>query len=386
MRLRVVSGPLTVVACVMAATACSGQVTRPVSTPSAGGPPATAASGPTRTVALRASWPERRILPERIGIASQLFDPGTDVLYTLMPMTQAPATGRYVLQATDLRTGAVRRGESYPLAQLSLVSGYLWVSGWPIAGTPPVLGQVDPETLRTVRSVSPSGVSWASAVAPGPAGSVWVGGYRTLLRISVDSGAVLARAELPSGLGLSGMAASSGGASLYVSAAHLVAGGAEDGAILLEYSARTGQLLAETDHTPISYSVAGAGLTALPAGVWVSFRTGSLGRSVLVSERALATVIAPVAAQTPDSVYYWPMFSASVYGGGALWVTTQTGLVACVNPVTGQVRAAETVTSQAAQLGGLLLADGAARQVFGFVENDGYTALVSISPPRSCWD
>jgi hypothetical protein len=381
MRLRVVAGPVSVVACVIAATACGGHVTGPGSTRSAGAPSATAASTPMRAVALRAPWPERRILPENINIASQVFDPGTGVLYTLASRTRAPADGPYVLRATDLRTGAVRQGDSYPLAQLSLVSGYLWVSGWPNAGTPPVLGQVDPETLRTVRSVAPSRVSWGSAVAPGPAGSVWVGAYRTLLRISAGRGTVLARTVLPPGLGLSDMAASADGASLYVSAAHVVAGGAQAGAVLLEYSARTGALLAETDHAPISYSVAGAGLTALPAGVWVSVRTGSAGLSVLLSERALATVIAPVLAGTPESVYYWPMFSSSVYGGGALWVTTLTGLVACVNPATGQVRASETVTSQPAQLGGLLVADGTARQVFG----DAYKGLVSISPPRSCW-
>jgi hypothetical protein len=385
MRLRVICGPAAL-ACAIAVTACGGYVPGPASTRSAGDASAAAASRPASTAALRAPWPERRILPESIAIRSQVFDAGTDVLYTLVSNRQAPANGPYVLQATDLRTGAMRRGQPYPLDQLSLVSGYLWASGWPTAGTPAVLAQVDPRTLRTVRSVTPSGVSWDSAVAPGPAGSVWVGAYRTLLRISVASGAVLARTVLPAGLALSGMAASSGGASLYVSAAHLVTGGAEAGAVLLEYSASTGELLAETDRTPISYSLAGASLTALPAAVWVSFRTGSLGRSVLVSEQALATVLAPVQGGTPGSIYYWPMFSSSVYGGGALWVTTQTGLVACVNPATGQVRAAETVTSESAQLGGLLLADGTTRQVFGFVANDGYSALASISPPRSCWD
>lgn len=386
MRLRVVSGLLSVVSCVIAATACGGHVTGPGSTRPAGAPPATAASTPIRTVALRAPWPERRILPENVYIASQVFDPATDVLYALV--AKAPVTaGPYVLQATDLRTGAVRRGESYPLAQLSLVAGYLWVSG---AGTPPVLRQVGLGTLRTVRSVSPpgvswaSGASWASGVAPGPAGSVWVGAYRTLLRISAGRGTVLARTVLPPGLGLSDMAAYPDGAYLYVSAAHVVAGGAQAGAVLLEYSARTGQLLAETDRAPISYSIAGAELTALPEGVWVSFRTGMLGRSVLLSERALATVIAPVPPRTPDGVYYWPMFSSSAYGGGALWVTTQTGLVACVNPATGLVRATETVTSQSAQPGELM-ADGTTRQVFGFVWNEPYGGLVSISPPRSCW-
>jgi hypothetical protein len=219
-------------------------------------------------------------------------------------------------------------------------------------------------------------------VAPGPAGSVWLGAYRTLLRISAGSGAVLARTVLPPGLALSGLAAS---AFLYVSAADLVAGSAQEGAVLLEYSASTGKLLAETDSTPVSYSIAGAELTALPAGVWVSFRTGMQGRSVLLSEQDLATMIDPAPAGPSENVYYWPMFSSSVYGGGALWVTTQTGFVACVNPATGRVRAAETVTSQPAQLGGLLAADATTRQVLGFALNDGYHELVSITPPRGCW-
>ncbi len=96
-------------------------------------------------------------------------------------------------------------------------------------------------------------------------------------------------------------------------------------------------------------------------------------------------MIAPVQAGAPESVYYWPMFSSSVYGGGALWVTTLAGLLACVNAATGQVQASETVTSQSAQLGGLLVADGTTRQVFGFVASDGYNGLVSITPPQSCW-
>jgi hypothetical protein len=395
-RPRAATAGLSVLASVLAAAACGGPVTGPASAgPATGARSSAAASataaGPAGTgtpaspVILRASWPERRIAPESVNVLSQVFDPAVDVLYTLVSRTKASANGPYLLQATNLRTGTVRQGTSYSLAQLSLMSGYLWVSGWPSAGTPAVLAQIDPGTLHTVRSLKPSGISWGSAVAPGPAGSVWVGAYRTLLRISVGSGAVLARTVLPPGLGLSGLAAGPGGADLYVSAAHLVGRGAMAGAVILEYSASTGGLLAETDRTPISYSVAGAELTALPGGVWVSFRTGMLGESVLLSEHSLATVVAPGPAETPGSVYRWPMFSTSVNGGGALWVTTQTGLVACVDPATGRVRASETVTSQAAQLRGLLVADGATRQVYGSVGNDGYNALVRISPPDSCW-
>ena len=173
MRLRVVSGPLSVVACVIAVTACGGHGAGPGSTRPAGAPSATAASTPARAVALRAPWPERRIAPESISTAGQVFDPGTGVLYTLVPRTQAPATGRYVLEATDLRTGAVRRGESYPLAQLSLVSGYLWVSGWPNAGMPPVRAQVDPRRCApSVRSRRPGsrGVPGWRRARPGRCG------------------------------------------------------------------------------------------------------------------------------------------------------------------------------------------------------------------------
>ena len=362
----------------VAGTACGGQVT-------ARAAPATPAVQPVRAVELRAPWPERRIVPERGYAVGQVFDPAAGVLYALVQGTPARAGGPWVLQATNVRTGAVRQGGSYPVTGLSLASGYLWVDGWPAAGTPPVLREVSPGTLRTVRSVSIPGAYWATVVAAGPAGSVWAGSGRTLLRVSAGRGTVLARAVLPAGLGVDELAVSPDGADRYVAAAHVVAGGAEEGAVVLEYSARTGDLLAEADRTPISYSVAGAELTALPGGVWVSFRTGSLGVSVLLSERALATVIAPGPAVSTASVYRWPMSSSSVYGGGALWVTTQTGLVACVNPATGRVRAAETVTSTAAQLGGLLAADGAARHVFGLALNDGYGGLVAITPPRGCW-
>ena len=381
-RITVVWAVLPVAACVLAGAACGAPA--PVPARPVAASPTAAASTPARPVALPAPWPERRIAPESVFTTGQAFDLATDVLYALVLQNPARGGGPYTLQATDLRTGVVRRGESYPVTGLSLVSGYLWVYGWPSAGTPPVLRQVGLGTLRTVRSVSLSTVSWTSGVAPGPAGSVWVGAYRTLLRMSVSNGAVLARAALPAGLGLSDLAAEPDGAYLYVSAAHVVAGGAMDGAVLLEYSARTGRLLAETDR-PVSYSVAGAELTAVPGGVWVSFRTGSLGRSVLLSERSLSTIIAPGADGSPGSVYYWPMFSASVYGAGALWVTTQTGLVACVSPATGTVRASELVTSQAAQLSGLLAADGAAGEVFGLAANDGYGGLVTITPPRDCW-
>ena len=69
--------------------------------------------------------------------------------------------------------------------------------------------------------------------------------------------------------------------------------------------------------------------------------------------------------------------SSAAYAGGALWVTTNGGLVACVNPVTGRVRAQERVTSQPL----LVAPDLVARQIVVV----GDTGVVAITPPRDCW-
>ena len=75
------------------------------------------------------------------------------------------------------------------------------------------------------------------------------------------------------------------------------------------------------------------------------------------------------------------MGSSAAYAGGALWVVTNGGLVACVDPATGRVREQERVTSQLIGV----TADPAARQVL-VVASQGGTGVVSITPPRDCWD
>jgi hypothetical protein len=56
-----------------------------------------------------------------------------------------------------------------------------------------------------------------------------------------------------------------------------------------------------------------------------------------------------------------------------------------VSPATGQVLTQETVTAQEG-VGALLLAvDSTTREAVAIVFTPGYTGLVMISPPRSCW-
>ena len=105
--------------------------------------------------------------------------------------------------------------------------------------------------------------------------------------------------------------------------------------------------------------------------------------------RVLSVVSSPATTNAADSpvagsgtINSWAASSASAYGGGALWVAAGGGLVACVNPVTGTVRAQETVTSQQGQSVIALAADGPARQIAAVL---GTAGVVAISPPCSCW-
>jgi hypothetical protein len=187
-----------------------------------------------------------------------------------------------------------------------------------------------------------------------------------------------------------------GGENLYAAAARLPK---PYGAVVLEYSAGTGRLLAQSDGATLKWSAGGAWLTAVPGGVWVWFRTGMLGQSGLLSARSLSVAGGfPTNFNPADSpatgvgtVYDWAMGSNSAYGGGALWVTTTGGLLACVSPVTGQVRAQETVTSGQALGVNAIAADPAARQVVAVTSTisntTGFTTvtLLTITPPRDCW-
>ncbi len=378
--------PAAALACAIAGAACGGHVTAP-DRPSAAAPAAataTSQASPRAAVAsqpaaaVRVSWPQHLILREAAALqdASQVLDPAAGVLYALVP----GASGSYVLQAIDLRTGRVRRGASYRVSGLALAAGYLWVYGQTDSGRPSVLDEVSPRTLATIRSLSVPGND-EPAPAAGPSGSVWAGAGRALLRISVRTGAVLARGVLPPGLELSALAASPDATTLYAAAARLNPGGA----VVLEYTASAGRRLAQAAGGALYWSAGGAWLTAVPDGVWVWFRTGMLGLSGLLSKRSL-NVVAGLsttldAGESPatgiGTIYDWAMGSSAAYAGGALWVTTNGGLVACVNPVTGRVRAQERVTSQPI----LVTPDPAARRIVVV----GDTGIVAITPPPDCW-
>jgi len=335
------------------------------------------------------SWPERVLWTEDAAesTADQLLDPGTGVLYLLVPaMLRSGTVSRYVLTAVDLRTGRVWRGASYPVAGLAFAAGELWVYG--TAGSAghlvPVLDEVGPQRLGAIRTVRLPAGSGVAAVTAGPAGSVWAGTANSLFRVSTRTGAVLARTGLPAGLLLGDLAVSPGGGYLYAAAQRLTpAYGAE----VLEYSAGSGKLLDRSDAGLLAQSASGASLTALPGGLWVWFRTGMKGMSVLLSGRSLVQRHGPAAGgnAATETSYDWDQSESAIYGAGTLWVMTADGLRACLNPATGAVRAQESVLSAQGEPNTVLAANGATGEVTAVIGDSGGSAkVVGISAPRAC--
>jgi hypothetical protein len=129
--------------------------------------------------------------------------------------------------------------------------------------------------------------------------------------------------------------------------------------------------------------VAGADLTAVPGGVWASFRTGMLGLTMHLGAKGLRMIVPPgpgITLTRPDGVFHWPMYEETVYGGGALWVANQVGIVACLDPRTGTTRASEHLPPSQLiyQIDAI---DPAAHTIFARHYGD----LLQITPPRRCW-
>jgi hypothetical protein len=216
-------------------------------------------------------------------------------------------------------------------------------------------------------------------------GSVWIGYDRTLLRVDAATGHTLARITLPPGLAVGGDAVAVSGTALYAASTHVAKDSGMEGAVLLEYDVRSGRKLAEASGGLLRYSVAGAELTAVPGGVWASFRTGMLGLTIHLGANGLPmlTPPGPRIARTPATgVFHWPMYATTGYGGGALWLANQASIVACLDPRTGAIRASEHVPS-AQYIFGFEAVDPASRTIFAF---PGYgDGLLQITPPRRCW-
>jgi hypothetical protein len=371
------------------------------STPAASVPAASASAGPSRAQVIsavvgEAGWRARTVTRLSPLMMSTAVAPAARAAYEMVARRPG-GTGPFRLWRIGLSAGsaraagAARRGPAFPVSEVSVAGGFVWVSGdlstgpSPSASSGPVLYQVNPRTLAIVASWRLPGRPGRYApvsVAAGPARTVWVGSGGTLRQLRARTGATVRQVRLPAGLLASDIAVDPAARYLYVAGE-----GQLGGVTALEYAAGTGRLLATAGRSPLRFSAGGAALTAVPGGVWASFRTGLLGRTVLLRQPGLGSVPLPAsylpgvppASAHPD--FYRYAMGASTGYGGALWLSQGTGgRTGCVAPRTGQVRSVATLRLLAGG-GELLGVRPSARQVFAA----GPSGLIVITAPARCW-
>jgi len=120
------------------------------------------------------------------------------------------------------------------------------------------------------------------------------------------------------------------------------------------------------------------GVTAAPGGVWVSFRTGMLGETILLSQQRLRMVKRPGVGK-PGNLFGWVMFASTEFAGHSLYLAREDGIIGCLNPGTGFVRARGRVAGLAGT-GQLLGAGPRGRALYGLAA----AGVIAIAPSAAC--
>jgi hypothetical protein len=238
--------------------------------------------------------------------------------------------------------------------------------------------------VQLPQSHDPEPDGFPVAVSARPADTVWVGYGRLLVHLDAGDGAILSSVPIASG-DVDSLSLDPSQRVLYASLAYPTVSGEPVDAAVVEFDADTGRVVVETSaDSPVTSSVAGGALTAVPGGVWMSFRSGMAGSTILLGQRDLAMVGPPGSALNAgftDGVFVWMMSASTVYGLGALFLANENGVLACVDPQTGAVRAQERLSLAQGPDPQLLAVDVATRQVIATEGSD----LEAMSPPAACW-
>ncbi len=345
--------------------------------------------GPPTTAPAESSWSEHAVVA---GTCPQVVDLDAGAAFSLVshvPTDQGP----WVLQRIDLARATTETGPTFSVGALAVAAGYLWIScGRTLPGdvTGPLLCQVDPRTLAVVRQIqlprsrAPGPGADALWTAGGPGGTVWVGYGQTLVDIASGDGAVLHSVPIASGT-VTSVSIDPALQFLYVALSYPTVAGQNVDAAVLEFDARSGYLLAGTPATSaVTDSVAGGALTAVPGGVWMSFRIGMSGETILLRQSDLAVVGPPSPLLNqgvqPDGVFRWMMDASTIYGDGALFLVNENRVMACVDPHSGVPRAQARLAAAFAGTVQLLAVDPGSGQVYA-TDGDG---LQVITPPAAC--
>jgi outer membrane protein assembly factor BamB len=126
---------------------------------------------------------------------------------------------------------------------------------------------------------------------------------------------------------------------------------------------------------PLSDVPGSAALSAIPAGVWVSYRTGSLGGSYLYAAADLSVIgpPGPTHSYNASDLFGGGMGTTLTISGGTLWVA-DLGHFTCADPATGRVRATERTPQPS-----IVITVG--HRLLGSTN----AGLGLIGPPAACW-
>lgn len=327
-------------------------------------------------VAGQARWPSRTVLvePARLGIVSQVVDPASATDFALATKDIGVS---WRLRRTVLASGHVKLGPTFGVDSIGLGGGSVWVYGGQAAAGGALrfkLYQVNRATLAVIRSRTLSVARNAAgimALSPDGNSDVAVGFLRSVLIVSARSGAIVGRITIGRGLFVTDVSVA--GRYLYVAASD-----PNGGAVVIEYNAATLRRLASNDRRPLLFSVGGGVLTAAPGGVWVSFRTGMLGQTVLLRQRGLGLVSLPGSGQR-GNLFAWVMMASTEFAGTSVFLAREDGQIGCMNPGTGGIRARASVPGLTST-GQLVGAAKGGRVLYGF----SLRGVIAISPPAAC--
>ena len=264
---------------------------------------------------------------------------------TVYALADTPATARSDAHATplryDLATRRVLFGPSLDPGTMTVTGGWAWVAANDPGGAADViLYQLDLQDLAVVATHRfpavyagvPESIGPGATLTATVNGPLWLAGGSMLYALSPTTGTVLR--QVPTDMAVFSLATAPDGTVLYAAGERL-----SFPLVLTDFDARTGRMIAGESEAD---SVAGGFVAAGDSGVWVSFRTGMDGVTVLHRKTSLGAVAPPD--QDFPSPFHQGMGEQADVSDGALWLAGLEGL-ACADPTTGALRAAEPLTA-----------------------------------------
>ena len=282
-----------------------------------------------------------------------------------------------VIEISGTTGQVVTRSANLPTGSLATAGNTLWIAPRQLStGQALRLIELDPVTLTGPGTVAlpatSEGVGGPPLLLAGnSSGLLWAAYGDHLYRVDTAIPAVVAQISTSSQV--LGLALDNSGR-LYDS----LEGFAER---VEQRNAATGGLVTSTSNS----AIAGSTLTASPAGVWASYRTG-MDAAITLYGAGSMTVIGPPSNGSPlgsgpqgsesGPDFYGPMFATATVADGVLWTTTFTNLT-CADPDTGAIRATEPDAD-----GNLNVVAVAGGHVYAV--NTSENQLSWLTPPAAC--